>query len=231
MAKSNRYLILFVLLFLWVPVGHAQTNGPGLERVVEVEFTVFARDRHAGIYFRPSAGKPLEELEFFRSSRSPVYRYKGPAELVFYDSPIGETEVARLTVAPELTRLLLLFIPVREPQPGGRRFNVFGVNDSTSALPPGKAMVLNASGLEYAAMIGSEQLMLPKGLSTAVPASGKVTFQLAWSDGEGWFNAGYHEFSTSPGARTCLVLFPPRSATGIGPLIRTLVDEPPEASN
>jgi hypothetical protein len=86
--------------------------------------------------------------------------------------------------------------------------------------------VVNATGRPYTGQVGRRVLDLPQGGGGTVAAKGPVDFRLACLDGAQWVFAGHHFLNVGTTTRVRLVLFPPTSPTGVGPVIRALVDEP-----
>lgn len=249
MAITGRYLI-FALLLLGVfapSLMRAQTQGvrPAGAGAESLTFTVFARNRQAGLQFLPAEKVAPQTVEFFGNTRSPVYTYRGGASVPFYDGvelaawlqasavdprnqPPMPKPVAVAQVAAGIERALFLFIPARAPAVGEPRFHVYVVDDSPRTLPVGYASVINASGREYMAKIGEQVLEVPLGVGGKVPVQGAVELRLATQTGKGWVVGGRHTFRLGERDRVSLVFFPPTSPTGIAPIIRTLVEELPE---
>ena len=239
MAFPCRYLIC---LWLYAPVvcpGQVQTSQP---HAVAVHFTVFSRQRLTGLCYQPSPRARPVGVQFFPQARSERFGYRGPAELAFYEeadwteytrnkaanpaaalpSPVA---VARLPVG--MKEALLLFVPLPEAQAGGIRFGVLAVDDDPARFPPGQLGVINVTGRVYTAQVGRKVLAVPPGRGENLAVAGPVEFRLACREEGQWVAAGHHAFTVGPTSRVCLVLFPATSATGVGPVIRTLVDAPP----
>lgn len=242
MAHARRYLIfVWVWMVLTHPPARAQADA---SRAEEITFTVFAQQRPMGLQFFPAMKQAPQSLEFFGNARSPIYTYRGGAQVPFYDGaeltawwearerdPRNALDmpgpVAVAQVGPGIARALFIFIPVRNPRPGEPRFRVQVVDDSPRRLPAGYASVINASGREYVAKVGGRSLEVPLGVGGKVPVKGTVELRLAAQSGEGWVVSGRHTFRLGEGERVSLVFFPPSSPTGIAPIIRTLVEKLP----
>lgn len=256
MAGSLRHLIRAVvwLVALWVTwTAHAAARGNDAAQTTDnttrtrVEFSVFARHRVKGLQVLPADGAEPIDVEFFGKARSPRYTADGDGTVVFYDAkelaayrerladgaqdrPALPPARAIAQVPAGVERALLLFIPVRGAAAGGVRFHVFVVDDGPRRVPAGHASVINASGREYMAQLGGRVLELPHGVSETVPIAGEVELRLAARTDEGWEACGVHTFEIGERERVNLVLFPPTSRTGIAPVVRTLIDEPPDAT-
>lgn len=246
MAITYRSLISAVLaLGFFLPMAQAQASRATGADAQSLMFTVFARNRHAGLQFLPGERAAPQAVEFFGNTRSPIYTYRGGMSVPFYDGaelaawlqasaanpanpPPMPRPVAVAQVAPGIERALFLFIPARAPVPGEPRFHVYVVDDGPRTLPMGYASVINASGREYMAKMGEQMLEVPHGVGGKVPVQGSVELRLATQSDKGWVVGGRHTFRMGERDRVSLVFFPPTSPTGIAPIIRTLVEELPE---
>jgi len=237
MAIAYRYLIC-----LWsfaAVVGFGQALPPP---EVTVRFTVFSRQRLAGLCYLPTKHSHPLGLKFFIQNKSELFSYSGPADIAFY----AEADWARFAQAKEseatssallprpvavaalplgMKEALLLFVPLPEALPTGIQFLVLPVNDDRVLFPLGHVGVINATGRSYMGQVGSKILDIPPGRGGNIAAIGAVDFRLACRDEGQWAAAGHHYFTVGPRTRVCLVLFPASGPTGVGPIIRTLVDE------
>jgi len=210
---------------------------------VTVQFTVFSRKRLDGLCYLPTKLAQPVSLQFFTQNKSECYRYMGSAEVAFYAAEdwarYSQAEVAAVPHVKPLPRpiavamlpsgmreALLLFIPVPETQTDGIKFLVLPVDDDPVRFPSGHIAVINATGRPYMGQVGRNVLDLPQGVGGNFAATGPVDFRLACLDGGQWVAAGHHFFNVGPTARVRLVLFPATAPTGVGPVIRALVDEP-----
>ncbi len=134
--------------------------------------------------------------------------------------------VAVATLPVGMTEALLLFIPLPETRPDGIQFLVLPVDDDPARFPAGHIAVVNATGRPYTGQVGRKVLDLPQGGGGNVAATGPVDFRLACRDEGQWVAAGHHFLNVGSQARVRLVLFPPTSPTGVGPVIRVLVQDP-----
>jgi hypothetical protein len=134
--------------------------------------------------------------------------------------------VAVAALPSGMKEALLLFIALPEAQPSGIKFLVLPVDDDPLHFPAGHIGVINVTGRSYTGQVGKKILDIPQGRGGNVDAAGPVDFRLACRDEGQWVAAGHHFFTIGPGARVYLVLFPAMTPTGVGPVIRTLVDEP-----
>ena len=237
MALSLRYLIC-VFFLVSVPAFGQAMRAPE----VVVQFTVFSRQRHPGLCYLPAPWARPASVRFLKQNKSDRYRYVGSADLAFYDeadwaryargrvadpSAILPCPVAIASLPAGVGQVLLLFVPLPEPQANGLRFLVLAVDDGMERFPPGHIRVINASGRAYAAQVGPKVFELPLGCSPSLPAEGAVDIRLAYRDSAQWVPSGHHTLTVGLNARVCLVLFPASAKTGVGPVIRTLVDELP----
>ena len=238
MAVSLRYLIgLFLLMSA---PGFGQAMRP---TEVAVQFTVFSRQSHPGLCYLPTPLARPVGLRFLKQNKSERYRYEGPANLVFYDEAdwaryargkeanpvtISPRPVAIASLPVGVGQVLLLFVPLPEPQANGLKFLVMAVDDGPGRFAAGHISVINLSGRAYTAQVGRQILELPLGCGPSFAAEGAVDFRLAYCDSDQWVLAGHHTITVGPNARVYLVLFPASATTGVSPVIRTLVDEPPE---
>ena len=238
MVISLRYLISLWMLIPVVVQGQAV---PPPE--VTVPFTVFSRKRLAGLCYLPTKLSQPVSLRFFTQNKSERYRYTGSADVAFYAAedwaiflqpgvvaaprvPPLPRPVAVASLPSGMTEALLLFIPLPETQPDGIKFLVLPVHDDPARFPVGHIAVVNATGRPYTGQVGRKVLDIPQGGGGNVAATGPVDFRLAFLDGGQWVFAGHHFLNVSPRTRVRLVLFPPATPTGVGPVIRALVDEP-----
>ena len=238
MVIPLRYLIS---LWALIPVVVQGQVMPPSE--VTVEFTVFSRMRLDGLCYLPTKLSQPVSLRFFTQNKSERYQYTGSAAVAFYAAEdwaryakAGEAEASRVKPLPrpvavatlpgKIREAFLLFIPLPETQPDGIRFLVLPVDDDPARFPVGHIAVVNATGRPYTGQVGRKVLELPQGSGVNVAAKGPVDFRLACLDGGQWVAAGHHVFSVGPTTRVRLVLFPATAPTGVGPVIRALVDEP-----
>lgn len=250
MAKlSQRYLTLFALLVAWfglVPGAvYAQNGAASAASKVRFEFTVFAAERLAGLYYLPSPDEKPQELVFASQSKSKLYSYHGSRELVFFRLSVkpgaesgtvagnaiiepAAVPVARLVIPEKAERAMLLFLT--EPRPGegaGASFRIYSVNDSYATLASGQVLILNASGRDYAAELAGQQAFLGAGLSGPYTVGSHLVLKLGAQTGSNWVKAGVREVNLGASARAIVVLFPPTVKGGIAPNIRILADDVP----
>jgi hypothetical protein len=210
---------------------------------VTVQFTVFSRKRLDGLCYLPTKQSRPASVRFFTQNKSERYRYTGPAEVAFYAAEdwaryaqAGVAASSRVTPMPRpvavatipggMHEALLLFMPLPEKRPDGIQFLVLPVDDDPARFPAGHIAVVNATGRPYTGQVGRKVLDLPQGGGGKVAVTGPVDFRLACRDEGQWVAAGHHFLHVGPQARVRLVLFPPTSPTGVGPVIRVLVQEP-----
>jgi hypothetical protein len=242
MAIRIRYLIS---LWVFVPVvGFSQVKLPP---EVTVQFTVFSRQRLAGLCYLPTKQAQPVGLKFFTQNKSERFCYTGPAEVPFFDAAdwacFAPVKVAAANSTAPLPRpvavavlpagmkeALLLFIPLSKTQPSGIKFLVLSVDDDPARFPAGHIGVINATGSSYMGQVGRKVLDIPPGRGGNFAAAGPVDFRLARRVEGQWVAAGHHFFNVGPRTRVCLVLFPATTASGVAPVIRTLVDEPQATS-
>jgi hypothetical protein len=238
MVIPLRYLISLWVLIPVVVQGQAM---PPPE--VTVQFTVFSRKRLDGLCYMPTKRSQPAKLRFFTQNKSERYRYTGSAEVAFYAAEdwarYAQAGVAAVPCVKPLPRpvavavlpagireALLLFIPLPETRIDGIQFLVLPLDDDPARFPVGHIGVVNATGRPYAGQVGRKVLEIPQGGGGTVAATGPVDFRLACLDGGQWVAAGHHFVNVGPRTRVRLVLFPSTTATGVGPVIRALVDEP-----
>ncbi|MCS6245084.1 MAG: hypothetical protein H2172_14690 [Opitutus sp.] len=238
MVIPLRYLIS---LWTLIPVFVQGQAMPPPE--VTVQFTVFSRKRLEGLCYLPTKLSQPMSLRFFTQNKSERYRYTGSADVAFYAvedwaryAQVGVVAVplvkplprpvAVATLPSGMREALLLFIPLPETQPDGIKFLVLPVDDDPARFPVGHIAVVNATGRHYTGQVGRKVLDLPQGVGSNVSATGPVDFRLACFDGGQWVFAGHHFLNVGPRTRVRLVLFPATAPTGVGPVIRALVDEP-----
>lgn len=238
MVIPLRYLISFWVLLPVVVQGQAM---PPPE--VAVQFTVFSRKRLDGLCYLPTKRSQPVGLRFFSQNKSERYRYTGSADVAFYAAedwaryaqagvaavpcvkPLPRP-VAVATLPVGMTESLLLFIPLPETRPDGIQYLVLPLDDDPARFPVGHIAVVNATGRPYTGQVGRKVMDLPEGGEGTVAAKGPVDFRLACLDGAQWVFAGHHLLNVGPLTRVRLVLFPATAPTGVGPVIRALVDKP-----
>lgn len=238
MVIPLRYLISLGMLS--AVVVQAQAMPPP---EVTVQFTVFSRKRLDGLCYLPTKQSKPASLRFFTQNKSQRYWYTGAADVAFYAAEdwaryaqAGEEEAPRVKPLPRpvavaaipgaMKEALLLFISLPDAQPDGIKFLVFPVDDDPARFPVGHIAVVNATGRPYMGQVGRKILEIPQGGGENVAAMGPVDFRLACLDGGQWVAAGHHFFNVGANTRVRLVLFPATTPTGVGPVIRDLVDEP-----
>ncbi len=243
MVIPLRYLISLAMLVPVVVQGQAK---PPPE--VAVRFTVFSRKRLDGLCYLPAKLSQPVSLRFFTQNKSERYRYTGSADLAFYAADdwarYAQAGVAAVPCLKPLPRpvavavlpagmreALLLFIPLPETRPDGIQFLVLPVDDDPARFPVGHIAVVNATGRPYTGQVGRRVLEIPQGGGWGtVSATGPVDFRLACLDGGQWVSAGHNFLNVGPRTRVRLVLFPSTTPTGVGPVIRALVDEPHDST-
>lgn len=193
---------------------------------VEVKFTVFALGGAEGIAYRPMSGGAPRALKFFSAYRSPLYDYRGPSRLVFFDATNegAAAPVAVYDVPDGMKRALLLFFPKDAGDRSGLRYEVHGVDDSWERVPAGHFITINVSGRDYAGQYGANRIAIPQGVGPACPGKSRVVLSLATQAEGQWLAAGRHEFVMAAQDRVTLIFYPPASRTGVYPLIRRLKD-------
>ncbi len=237
MVIPLRYLIS---LWALIPVFVQGQAVPPPE--VTVQFTVFSRKRLDGLCYLPTKLSQPVSLRFFTQNKSERYWYTGSADVAFYAAEdwaryaqAGAAAAPRVKPLPlpvavavlpaGMREALLLFIPLPETQPDGIKFLVLPVDDDPARFPVGRIAVVNATRRPYTGQVGRKVLDIPQGIGGNVAATGPVDFRLACLDGGQWVFAGHHFLNVGPQTRVRLVLFPPAAPTGLGPVIRALVDE------
>ncbi|MET0263033.1 MAG: hypothetical protein ABW223_09065 [Rariglobus sp.] len=234
MAISLRYLIrtfLLLGLLFGVAVSSARAADPATPaKEVSLKFTVFALGGADGLAYRSTTEGEPRALKFYSAYRSAVYVYKGAEQLSFFEADTIESAaprpVAVYTIPKGATNLLLLFFPRESPAHDGLKYDVHGVDDSTSRTPPGHFTTINVSGREYAGLYAGQRITIPQGVGEAHMGRSKVSLQLASQVEGSWLSTGRHEFSMSSKDRVTLIFYPSASRTGAYPIIRRLVDTP-----
>ena len=236
-----------------------QTKTPekeaGRERADELitcEFTVFAPRAVVGLgYFHGGDGDALRAVKFYNSYRSPVYAYRGGAELRFYDVATVEAAreramaargtgraaakvelrpVATCVIPKGVTKAFLLFVPRAAGAASngeGVAYDILVLDDGEAAAPAGHVVILNTTRGEFFARINGADTLVRPGLNAPVKvATGRVSFMVVRTEPE------YHKLMISdvweqgPLQRSLLVFFPPRSATALLPDVVRLNEGP-----
>jgi len=216
MAKFLRPLI-FACTVLAVHSLAQEDLPPG---VVAVDFTVYAFN-DSPVQLRYAVGKGSSpDLQFFPTSRSPHYRYVGPAHLIFYretSTPgangqpvVHRQSVAEVQLNPAIRKPLLVFFPLKQPTAAGVEFSVFEYDDSLENLPAGHMAIFNATEYQLALTVAKKPLILDPGPSASFPAKGqtKVTGALVIA-GVKYPGAIEDLFPGNPDERGLLFLYPP----------------------
>lgn len=228
MAITIRHLILFFCLLASNALDAQTAKVPALPQV-QLHFSVFAQNMIQDLVYKSTAETPPTAINFYPSYRSPSYTYKGDVLLRFYDAKTfgpGAKPVAVCNVPVTTKKAFLLFFPRAEPSTDGIKYDVYGMDDSTESIPAGRFVILNASNRQYAARIGNQVVRLSPGISPVLnPTSADVDFQLYAEGSEEPVIS--EKFRINEKSRMVMVFFPPRSETGIRPVIRRLSDKLP----
>lgn len=250
MAYTQRYLILvFCLLGLGLGAVRAQETVPEEEQIA-VTFTAFAPRAIKGLgYFPDGDKKPVTNVRFYNSYRSPVCVYRGGNVLRFYDeaevaaaiaaaqpaTPGGPVPapvlrpIAVCAIPKEFKKAFLLFIPRPGAAIGGLKYDIFVMDDGETSVPPGHFVIINASKIEMFSRINGVDSTILRGVSQPIKAEkGLVIFMAARTEPE------YHKlliadtWDLGPRQRNLLIFFPPRTKTALLPDVVRLNDEIPE---
>ncbi|MDF3059611.1 MAG: hypothetical protein K0R17_3826 [Rariglobus sp.] len=246
MAYFHRYLIVLVSLTGLLPnLVRGQAGAAAAPAEIEMKFTVFAPRAVKGMgYFPDGNRKPLSNVKFYNSYRSPVYSYKGGAVVRFYDE--AEVAVVQAAVAagrpapvlnpiavcaiPEgVTTAFLLFIPRSGAAIGGFKFDIFVMDDGEASVPLEHFVIINASKMELLARINGNDTKILRGVSPPIKADkGLVILMAARTEPE------YHKlliadtWDLGPRQRNLVIFFPPRTATALLPDVVRINDQMPE---
>jgi len=247
-----RSLLVYLLFTAAVCDVRAQAKVQGKEAVRErademitCEFTVFAPRAVAGLgYFHGGDGDALRAVKFYNSYRSPVYAYRGGAELRFYDvagveaareramaargagratAKVELMPVATCVIPKGVTKAFLLFVP----KAAGAGYEVLVLDDGEVAAPPGHLVIINTTRLEMLARINGADTTIKPGVSAPIKAlKGRVHFQATRTESEYQKLMIADSWELGPHQRSLLLLLPPRSPTALLPDMVRLNDGP-----
>lgn len=196
----------------------------------QFDFKVFALERRTidGLFY--DVGGVATPLEFKKKRRSDTYEYKGPELMVFFRMGV-DTEgepiripVGSVTVPSGVSEPLFFFIPTKDSTEERPVYRISWIDDSLSAFPYGEVMVFNASGVELAAKIGEDQLMMAYGPSKKWPVQ-----ELVRSSRDPWVSLFFaaevrpdeyelvyrNTVQFAENSRTIVILRPPRRPRSI----------------
>jgi hypothetical protein len=252
MALTQRYLIFFGLLTVFLTAGLRAQEAVPVEQRIELKFTAFAPRAIKGLCYFPDGDKePAAGMKFYNAYRSPVFSYRGGSVLRFYDQAEVEAAIAAVATMPPqqgnptpkpvfnpvavcvipqgVTKAFLLFMPRRGAAIGGFKYDVFVMDDGETSVPPGHFVIINASKLEMFSRINGVDSTILRGVSEPIKAEkGLVIFMAARTEPE------FHKLLISdtwdlgPRQRNLLIFFPPKSDTALLPEVIRLNDEVPE---
>ncbi|MDP1579006.1 MAG: hypothetical protein Q8M02_01930 [Candidatus Didemnitutus sp.] len=219
MAHSFRNLTTALLAFsCWLVLAAA-------ERVANVEFNVFALHPIEGLTYTPAARQGKKELQFFATSRSENYSYRGKPRLEFFDrDDPSKQPVAVWEIPEEMKRATLIFSPKERNEDKVTKYSIIAVDDSMTRIPAGHFAVLNLSSTEYVGIQGKEKMKVAPGLNPAVVGKRKVYIGFALPGAEKNLLSGY-QFENAPNQRVLLIIFPPAKKTSLQPVVRRLVED------
>jgi hypothetical protein len=249
MAIICRHIIWGVLSVLLLAPGHAQQRPVSVPQI-ELRFTVFGIQALQGLAFLPGVSAKPVALKFYNNYRSPLYSYKGERTLAFYDEvelgaameraasmprspsveapPLNVQPVAVCSIPEGVTKAFLLFFNKPAPSEDGIKYEIFVMDDGEINVPAGSFLIINASGLEFAAKINSQVVKIDRGVSAPFRAEdGRVSLKLARLD-PGYQNLMLgDQWKLDERHKTILVLFPITSSTNLLPDARRLTERLP----
>ncbi|MFP4156610.1 MAG: hypothetical protein ACLFU4_03245 [Opitutales bacterium] len=216
--QAFRHLTAFGLLgLISLPLLHGQT-GEENEPVIRAKFTVYSLERFEGLKYLQGDRSTAASVNFFSSSRSPVYEYEGPNPIVFFKefagpkaSEAGDLRrrvVGQISIPEPGGEYLFIFFP--DSQGGDDRYAIYPLPDSPRELPYGTIRFFNATSFTLHGIVGGDRVRFPPGPSEPFRVRGG---QL--SVGFGFTHEGkFHQSFNSPlnlesGARGLLMIFPP----------------------
>jgi hypothetical protein len=234
MVISKRHIVALV----WMMVGAITRIYAGsTDKPVEIsfQFSVFARSEISRLVYLPQAKQGVKGIQFYASSRSPLYTYRGGEQMAFYEADgsgilksaaLGESPqpVAIYTVPPGMKRALLLFFPKSVVRDDGIKYEVYGLSDDIDKIPGGHVVIVNASMASYAGAVGSRVVSIPLGVSGPFLAKNDTLLRLWRVDRPNSPPVIQENWNLADRQRLIMVLFPPYSPTGRTPIVRRLDD-------
>jgi hypothetical protein len=127
-----------------------------------------------------------QTLSVSEISRSRDYAYDSAAQIAFYGDRVDEEgqpiPEAIAQIPPETSRLLLVFIKLKEPTPQGYTFRVVALPDSSQDFNFGSFEFINATNQQLAIDIDGEKFLLNKSgirvVSVTPPEQGSIYLQI-----------------------------------------------------
>ena len=206
--------LIFCCLFLSVlrPVLVAQDK----EESISARFTVYSLKRLEGIRFFD--GEESREIEFYSSSRSPVYKYEGTGVIYFYrenqlrsldnEGFVQRELVGQVRVPESGGDFLLVFF--KDPDSEKEAYQIYAMPDSRSDLPSGTIRIFNATQWNLLGVVGSEKIAVKPGPSRAIRVgNGSFKVGLAFQE-NGTLHRGFNSpMKLESGGRGVLFVYPP----------------------
>jgi hypothetical protein len=188
--KSDKYIFLplpsFVMLFLSC-IFVFNTSLANDAEPVDIQFRVHAQSRIQNLgYFLNGTFIPLN---FYSSSASEKFEYKGAPTIHFYDvnalktveNPNDLQSSAQFQVDGKSADYLLLFFP--HPNPSNTsdspKYFVIGFPDCLKSRPAQTITMLNASGSEVFADVGGERIVAEPKMNRPIRVTDNARVRLA----------------------------------------------------
>ncbi len=218
-TKSHRraHWPLCLLGILAVSLLNAQ-NGAEEQPIIKADFTVYSLERLSGLNYLQGDRVTGTAINFFSSSRSPVYEYEGVNPIVFFTEEADPTAVdtggirrravAQVNLPMPGGRYLFIFF--RDTRTDGEEYLVYPLPDSTRDLPFGTIRFFNATPFTLEGLVGGDRVQFTPGPSQHFRVSGgKLSVALGFSH-EGKFHRSFNSpLDLESDARGLLMIFPP----------------------
>lgn len=254
--KSKQISTLILAVFfglLWLNASNAYAQPEAEIESISIDFSVFSYRRPDDIKYFTDA-ETSKEISFYSGARSPEYAYEGAPVITFFKEfevdpvfdpkengnpenlePLIERIPVGQAIIPEgVKNALLVFFPSRSRDAGkaGKYYNIFVIDDSSSALRESQMLVLNASGINLVSKVDAESFVAGPGLHGPFRLSGLTKIQMATRVRDELIQAFLGEVELDAGERAILILYPPKLRGSVEVQARLLVDtddtyEPP----
>lgn len=198
------------------------SEGFSQAELVQTKFRVFPvlAGNWEGIFFRPSPGKPMQELFFRPRARSfDTYEYRGGPQLSFYRE-LGlneEGEMLYETVGQVLVpgpEAVVFFTSNKSEDPEGLEFRTLAIDDSPDGSPMDHVTFINFTPVPFACLFMDENFVVQPGMNEPISVRERLAedifIGLAVTNQETHRVVMRNKWKFHPGNRHLILLLPPQ---------------------
>ena len=166
------------LIGFWLLCATFYCGAADTEELVSFDFQCIGLSKElrlADVYVSAGPESPRQRVPLSDLSKSPLQRYHGTPEVVFYNKASGGTPVARIPHNPSIKSPLFIFAAAAANSNG--KYSVFAIENDWSVHGSNSYVLINMSGQVLYWMLGDKRFKLEARNKHAVSidASGKKT--------------------------------------------------------